>query len=260
MDKISQKNRIHLLDEIRGFAVLCMVIYHGLYILGDFFSQRWATDLFDGLTPVEPFFAGLFIAVCGISCSLSHSNLKRGIKIFSVALGFTFVTAVIMPLMGFVECEIWFGILHFLGVCVLIYALIEKKSRGFNPYMGILACAILFPFFSGIEQGVLSYGNLIVLNIPKALYEHNWLVPLGIYNNNFASADYFPVFPDIFIFFAGVFGGRILKAKGFPDYAYKSRAPFFALLGRKAFIVYIIHMPIIAGFAYGIEFVINLVK
>ena len=60
----NEKKRIHLLDEIRGFAVFCMVLYHGFFILGELFEVEAATKLFDFFTPVEPFFAGIFIFVC----------------------------------------------------------------------------------------------------------------------------------------------------------------------------------------------------
>ena len=256
----TEKNRIHLLDEVRGFAVFCMVFYHGFYILSDFFGVEIAGKLFDFFTPVEPFFAGLFIIVCGISCSLSHSNLKRGLKIFGVALALSFVTIVIMPAINIDGAQIYFGILHFLGVSVLIHALIGKKTEKINPYIGIIACAMLYPFFSGIETGTLSYGEIFVLKIPEVFYNTNWLMPLGIYSKDFYSADYFPIFPSIFIFFAGVFIGRIFKEKGFPNYSYKQRVTFFGWLGKKAFIIYILHMPIIAGIAYGISSIINLIS
>lgn len=253
----SVKKRIHLLDEIRGLAVFCMVIYHAFFILGELFEVEIANRLFDFFVPVEPFFACLFIGVCGLSCSLSRSNLKRGIKIAAAAAAFTLVTVFILPAFGVTGLEIYFGILHFLGFCVILYSLTSKKVNRINPYVGILACAVLYPFFSGIEQGVLSYGSLFVLKLPQVLYTVNWFVPLGIYSPSFASADYFPVFPDIFVFFAGVFIGRLLSEKGFPEYSYKQRIKFFGFLGRKAFIIYIIHMPLIAGIAYVISAVIN---
>lgn len=256
----NEKKRIHLLDEIRGFAVFCMVLYHGFFILGELFEVEAATKLFDFFTPVEPFFAGIFIFVCGISCSLSRSNTKRGIKILIAALALTLVTCLILPAFQVDGLQIYFGILHFLSCCILIYALLSEKIGKLNPLYGIIACAVLFPFFSGIESGVLSYGKLIVLHLPQVLYKTNYLCPLGFYNPEFACADYFPLFPDIFIFFAGVFSGIYLTAKGFPEYSYKQRIPFFGFLGRKAFIIYLAHMPVIAGIAYAVEFIVNHIR
>lgn len=254
---LTEKKRIHLLDEIRGFAVFCMVIYHGFFIAGEVFGIEAGTKAFEFFMPVEPLYACIFIFICGLSCSLSRSNLKRGLKVAGTAAAFTLVTCLILPALGITGLEIYFGILHFLGACILLYSVTEKKVKRINPYAGILVCAVLFPFFAGIEKGTLNYGNIIVFNLPDFLYRTNYLMPLGFYNNEFGSADYFPIFPDIFVFFAGVFTGIIMKAKGFPEYSYKARIPFFGFLGRKAFIIYIVHMPVIYVVLYGIELIIN---
>lgn len=258
MESISKaNNRIHFLDEIRGVAVFCMIFYHAFFILGGFFGFPWANDLFDFFMPVQPFFAGIFIFICGISCTLSRSNLKRGLILLGIALGMTFVTALIMPKMGFVECEIYFGILHFLSASIIIHALFLKRIGKSSVFTGILVCAILYAFTSGISEGRLAYGELVSFVLPEKLYETNLLMPLGIYNSDFFSADYFPLFPDIFIFFAGAFAGKHFIAKGYPDWCYENKLPFFSFLGRNALVIYIAHMPLIFGFAYGIDLLIN---
>ncbi len=259
MENISKaKNRIHILDEIRGLAVFCMIFYHAFYILNTPFGIDGAKKLFDFFLPVQPLFAGIFIFICGISCTLSRSNLKRGLILLGIALGMTFVTAFIMPKLGFVECEIYFGILHFLSISILIYTAFSKKIRKTSLLIGIIACVMLYAFTSKIGEGVLAYGNLISFALPKKLFETNYLVPLGIYNSDFFSADYFPLFPDIFIFFAGVFAGKHFIAKGYPEWCYENKLPFFSFLGRNALVIYVIHMPVIFGVMYGIDLIFNL--
>ncbi len=259
MDIISKdKKRIHLLDEIRGLAVFCMIFYHAFYILDTSFGSNGAKELFDFFLPVQPLFAGIFIFICGISCTLSGSNLKRGLILLGIAVGMTFVTAFIMPKIGFVECEIYFGILHFLSVSILIYTLLSKRIAKVSLFSGILVCAVLYAFTSKIGEGFLSYGNLFSFALPEKLYETNWLVPLGIYNADFFSADYFPIFPDIFIFFAGIFAGKHFIAKGYPEWCFENKLPFFSFLGRNALVIYIAHMPLIFGVAYVIDLIINL--
>lgn len=252
------QNRIYFLDELRGLAVFCMVFYHAFYILDSMFAFEPAAKLFEFFMPVQPMFAGIFISVCGVSCSLSKSNLRRGLRLLAVAAGFTLVTAVIMPMLGFVECEVYFGILHFLSVCIIIYALIENKLSAALPVGGILACAVLYPFFSGISEGFLNYGNLFWIKIPDVLYTTNLLVPLGIYKTDFFSADYFPLLPNIFIFFAGVFAGRYFKSVSFPEWMHKSRAAFLAFLGRNALVIYIAHMPVIYILAFAADYVVKM--
>lgn len=257
VNSVNERKRIHLLDEVRGIAILCMVLYHGFFIAGETFGYEWGTAAFDFYTPLEPFFACVFIFVCGISCSLSRNNLKRGLKLLAVALGISFVSCVVMPALKFEGAEIYFGILHFLSVCILIYALAEKGIKMINPYAGILVCAVLFPLFSGIEHGTLNYGNVFVLNLPEVLYKTNYLMPFGLYNGSFHSADYFPVFPDIFVFFAGVFAGIHFSEKGFSRFTYEKRAPFFGFIGRHTLIIYILHMPVIFGILYIADLIIR---
>ena len=203
------KNRIHFLDELRGLAVFCMVFYHAFYIIGEFFGAYEAEYLFNFFMPVQPIFAGIFIFLCGISCTLSKSNLKRGTLLLGIALGMTLVTAIIMPKMGFYNCEIYFGILHFLSVSILIFAILSKAFGKTSPYAGILVCAVLYAFTSRIESGVLDYGELISIPIPQSLYESNVLMPLGIYAPGFFSADYFPLFP-------GCLCGKVFFIKRLP--------------------------------------------
>lgn len=256
-NRTDAKKRINFLDELRGIAVFCMIFYHAFFILGSFFEWDFANNLFDFFMPVQPFFAGVFIFICGISCTLSKNNLKRGTILLAVALGLTLVTAVVMPKLGFIDCEIYFGILHFLSVSIIIFSLFSKLINKVHPFSGILICAVLYAFTSGVGDGQLSYGELIVLNLPESLYESDILMPLGIYSSSFFSADYFPMFPDIFIFFAGAFSGIYFLAKGYPEWCYSQRVPFFSFLGRNALLIYIAHMPVIFAAAYCIDLIIK---
>lgn len=249
------KNRIHFIDEVRGFAVLCMIIYHGFYLFGTFFDNEAAMRFFEFFMPVQPIFAGAFIFICGISCTFSKNNIKRGLILLGIALGMTLVTTLIMPAVGFTGCEIYFGILHFLAVSVLLYTVLSKPLFGIMPFAGIILCAVLYAFTSGIEKGNLSYGELFSLTLPQSLYETNILMPLGIHTKDFTAADYFPLFPQIFIFFSGVFSGMYLSQKGYPDWSKKKRISFLSFLGRNALLIYVVHMPVI----YAVGYVINVI-
>ena len=81
-----EKKRIHFMDEVRGLDILLMVIFHAAYVAGWIFHWEWGRQFFLFFKPVEPFFSGIFIFICGISCRLSRSNLKRGLMIGACAL------------------------------------------------------------------------------------------------------------------------------------------------------------------------------
>ena len=65
-------------------------------------------------------FVTLFLTICGISCTFSKSNVKRGIKIIGAGLIVTLATVIISKVSGD-EFYIIFGILSTLGVSVLLY-------------------------------------------------------------------------------------------------------------------------------------------
>ena len=252
------EKRICFIDEVRGLAVFCMVFYHAFYILDSVFGYSWAAELFDFFTPVQPFFAGLFIFLCGVSCSLSRSNFKRGLRILIAAAVVTLFTAVIMPALNFVDCEIWFGILHFLSVCVLVSALFKRVTAKIPSGVGLALCAVLYFFTSNISSGRLGFGDVLSISLPAEWYQTDWLAPTGIYSPSFFSADYFPIFPLIFVFFAGVYSGKYCKKVGFPEWMNPKRIGFFGFLGRNAFVIYIAHMPLIYILTVIIQFVIGL--
>ena len=72
------RERIHLIDEIRGFSIIMMVIYHAAYDVVVIFNVDFPLFYHPVIRFLEPLFAGLFIFVSGMSGRLSRSNLKRG--------------------------------------------------------------------------------------------------------------------------------------------------------------------------------------
>ena len=88
------KVRYAFLDELRGFMVVCMVVYHGLCLGSYTFGIKAMESVFKFFMPVEPLFAATFILLCGFCTVYSHSNLCRGLKLAAVALAVTAVTLV----------------------------------------------------------------------------------------------------------------------------------------------------------------------
>ena len=89
-----EKVRYHLLDEIRGFAVLCMIFFHGFYAVGMILDYRLAYTLIRIFDPAEPYFAALFIFISGVCSTLSSSNFKNFLRLALVAVGISLVTVV----------------------------------------------------------------------------------------------------------------------------------------------------------------------
>ena len=236
---------IHLMDEIRGFAVLCMIFYHAFYTLAYIYGIDWGMALLRFFMPAEPFFAGAFIFLSGISSDLSRSNLKRGAKLFLVALVVSLATWIVVP-----QELIVFGILHFLSICMMLYGLCKPFLDRFRfSWWQILVCALLYACTMDISRGVVFFA----IQLPDTLFQTSFLFPFGIPGPGFRSSDYFPLFPWIFVFFAGGFFGKLAAGGKFPAFAYKSRIPFLSWMGRHALILYVVHQPVIYGVTWLLE-------
>ena len=243
--------RIYFLDELRGFALLAMVVHHALYDIGFVLGYDWGYRAFDFLCLLQPIFWGIFIITSGICSRLSRNTAKRGIIVLGCGLAVTLATAVIMPLMGITGAEIYFGILSCLGCCMIITGLLMKPIEKMNPVAGMLITAALFAIFYSVGNGSLLFG---LIKLPRALYSTNWLMPLGFYKEGFFSADYFPLLPWAFMFLFGAFLGGYAKAGAFPQTLYKSRSKFLQKIGKNSLWVYLLHQPILYVIMYAISF------
>lgn len=231
------------MDELRGLCVCLMIAHHALFTLGYLFGVGWAMWLFDTLAWFSPFFAGVFILLCGVSCHLSHSNLRRGLRLLLIAVGMTVVLLIVMP--GEV---IWFGVLHFLAVALLIYAGLHRPLDRVPARWALPLCAVLFCLFWHMppkEGGYVGLFSLVLWRVPESLQAKAWLAPLGL--GSFVSADYFPLFPWLFCFLAGTVLGRAVKSGRVPAALYRRRVPALAFVGRNALWLYLLHQPVIYG-------------
>ena len=245
------KRRVGLMDDLRGFCVFCMIFYHAFVLMSDGFGWAAGTRLFAFFAPSEPWFAGVFILLCGISCRLSHSNWARGGKLLLIAVLITLVTAFVLPRIGLPGMAIWFGILHLLSVCILLFALLEKPLTRLPPTAGILIFLVLLVLFrnwvdrTGNVGGSFGLWGPLVWQMPLAWHNFKWLFPLGIMHFRFYSADYFPLIPYAFLFFTGTFLGIYVRDGRLPEWAYPKRSRLFSWLGTHALLIYVLHMPVI---------------
>lgn len=249
----AETKRIELLDELRGFAIVAMIIHHAFLAIGDVTASAWGYEMFDRLCVVQPVFWGIFIIISGICTRLSRSPVRRGAIVLAAGMIITLVTAVIMPLIGMDGAQIYFGILHCLGCCMIITGLLMPIIEKINPIWGMLICAVLFAITYNISTGSLLFG---LIALPEQLYQTNYLMPLGIYNQSFYSADYFAIFPWIFMFQFGAFFGKYAKDGAFPQWTYKKHSRFFGFVGRNSLWFYLGHQVVIYAILYAIVYII----
>lgn len=251
-EEAHKPQRIHFFDELRGFAIIAMVFYHGFVSVGYIFHIPWGTALVDFFYPVQPLFAAVFIVLSGISSMLSRNNYSRGFKLMLISLVVTAVTIFVTPGM-----EILFGILHFLSICMLLFGICKKFIVKIPVQLGFWLCVVLFILTYNIPLGYFEFEPYFSIKLPSVLYSTSFLFPLGFPSSSFYSSDYFPLIPWFFLFIAGGFLGANVKKGKVPKFMYKKHVPFLALVGRWSLWIYIAHQPVIFGILTVVQWLSN---
>ena len=120
------KHRIWELDVFRGFCILGVVVVHFVYDLTDLYGiLRWdAPALFQF---VQNWGGVLFLLLSGICATLGSRSVRRGIIVFTCGMICTAVTAGMYLLdMADKYIIIYFGVLHCLGLCMVLWAALKK--------------------------------------------------------------------------------------------------------------------------------------
>lgn len=241
----NRKQRLFALDEIRGIAIILMVLYHMLYYMTFMFPFPYSTGIMRYAINFEPVICSTFILLCGLCSVFSRSNIKRGLKLLAVSAAITIGSIIIVP-----DFAVYFGILHFLSVATIFFGLLNKPLAKAPVGISLALCAVLFIFTYGILYGYVGIPGLIYFDLPKFLTSTDYLFMFGFRTPDFVSSDYFPIFPWIFLFLFGSFLGFKGIKNGFPAALYKKRCTFLAFLGRHSLIIYIVHIPIVYGLVY----------
>jgi len=229
--------RLWEIDAARGIAVLMMIAFHFLFDLSYFRGFSIAVDSGFWLVFARVTLA-MFLLLVGISLSLSHARnrrttshyLKRGMKIFCYGLAITAITLAAFP-----QSAIWFGVLHCIGVSIIL-AIPLLQYRRLNLLLGlafIIAGSCLAAFTFGFP----------------------WLLWLGFQPAAFYTFDYVPLLPWFGVVLVGLFLGKVLCANR--KQKQRKQLPYtgqLCWLGRHSLLIYLIHQPILVGlllFAFG---------
>lgn len=105
---------------------------------------------------------------------------------------------------------------------------------------------LLFAVTYGINDGILGFFRIELVRLPEVFYGNLFATFLGFTEKYFFSADYFSVFPWVFLYFTGYFLYRLWSAKKLPDAKCLDRnMPVLTKIGKKSLIVYMLHQPIL---------------
>ena len=229
------KQRVWELDALRGLCVLGMVVIHLVYDLVDLYGLLdWEYPVLYSF--VQNWGGVLFLLISGICVTLGSRCVRRGLIVFACGLLVTAATAGMYFLkMADQSIIIYFGVLHCLGICMLLWPVFRKL-----PIWTLAATGAILAAAGLLLQGLTA--------------NHFWLVPFGIVFPGFASSDYFPLLPHLGFFLLGAVLGKTLYREK------KSLLPgvspnnpllrFLQLWGKHSLWIYLLHQPLLSGILY----------
>ena len=227
----NSKPRIWELDALRGVCILCVIVVHFLFDLSffgglDLTLPAWYVFL-------QEYGGAIFVVLSGVCVTLGSKSVRRGLIVFSCGMLITAVTYGMYRLgMSGMDVVVKFGVLHLLGVCMLVYPAFKKLPPAALALLG-LAIAITGYAIRGI------------------IVPQRWLFPLGLTYEGFTSSDYFPLFPQLGYFLIGAAIGKTAyreKKTLLPGSFQKTGiARFFCWCGRQSLFIYLLHQPIVYG-------------
>lgn len=232
MSEIKKKERVWEVDFLRGLLIFSMIYLHIIFDLEYFFGMN--VDYDGGINGILVKIVGpLFIIVSGMSTAFSRNSFKRGLLVLSIALVITLSSYIYNP-----EFVIMFGILHFIGVCMIVSPLFKKL-----PTLWLFALS-----------AVLASTYLI---LPHIKVTHNYLFMFGLYNSNFTSSDYYPLLPYLWGFLFGMGLSRILYKEKKSIFPFTLKSNFVNFVGKNSLYFYLGHQPLILAV---ITIVIQIIK
>ena len=241
--EVKEKTRLHLLDTLRGFLLVNMIAYHGMWNLVYLFgvSMPWYRGSLGYLW--QQFICWSFILLSGFCWAMSRNHLKRGVLVFGGGALVSLVTCILMP-----ETRILFGVLTCIGSCMLLMIPLEKLLNKLSAVVGIILSIAFFFLLRNCPSGSLGFEKLVICKLPPWLYRNYLTAYLGFPHGGFFSSDYFPLLPWFFLFLTGYFLFRITTDKNWNKKLFaRGRVPLLNWMGRHSLLVYLLHQPVLYG-------------
>ncbi len=272
--------RYQLLDTLRGFSLVSMILFHACWDLVYLFGYDW--PWYKG-TPGylwQQSICWMFILISGFCMGLKQErralpfadkrgtaeensslqfagkqgvakenrslwrDCKRGLVVLAAGILITIATLIFSP-----QTKIIFGVLFFLGISMILTAMLRPAFQKIPPFIGMLCAGVLFFVLRNINDGNLGFEGIVLCPLPKFLYEQGLLATFfGFQDKNFFSTDYFSLIPWYFLFLTGYFLCRCFLEKNssaaLPEF-FKKGIPVFEIIGQHSLPVYLLHQPVI---------------
>ena len=226
---MEKTNRIWELDALRGIMILGVVFIHFCFDLDYFLGVDLIRNPVVQLVMDR---CGMsFVVLSGLCATLGRRSLRRGAQVFGCGMLITAVTAG-MVLLGLADrfLIIYFGVLHLLGVCMMLWPLLRRLPVWARLALGLALIGLGYWF-------------------QTVTVDTFWLVPFGLVPPDFSSSDYFPLLPGLGWFLLGACLGTALyrqRRSLLPNFPVQNPAVrFFRWCGTHSLWIYLLHQPVL---------------
>ncbi|OPX87137.1 MAG: hypothetical protein A4E53_02597 [Pelotomaculum sp. PtaB.Bin104] len=217
--------RIWEIDLFRSMAIVLMVIFHTVVDLNRYYGTN--IDYLNGFWYWEGKASALiFIFLAGLSSGFSKDNLTRGGKVLAYGMLITLLTYIF-----FKEQYIRFGILHLLGISMLLFPLVIKMNN-----LLLLICAAVIAFAA--------------IPVQSALVNTSLLLPFGVMYRGFTTLDYYPLIPYFSVFMLGIVAYRSYYYQKRSLYRVSFNNKYITTLSKHSLAIYLIHQPVIIAIVF----------
>ena len=255
-----RRNRVWEIDFLRGVVFIIVFLYHACWdisMIPQLFSNyydlandsfRSVVDLADKIFTMPGhslgvvIVAGTFLFLTGVCCTFSRNNALRGAKIFCWGMVITIATVVLSVVGQMNDMLIVFGILHCIGLTVLLYGLWEIVERKLNFKTPAWVYLILGLAFIGLgtylEHWYPGYRGF-------SFQQMNLKNILGnIIGTSYSYGDSFPLFPNAGTILLGIGIGKLVYGgkRGKISICPALDGPWFApvkFIGRHSLVLYL---------------------
>lgn len=228
---LAKLERIQTIDLIRGVDIILMVLFNYSVTLS-YFRLLYIQSSFLYWFIFPRAIASIFIFLSGVVAYTSYENhrgnfnkkyFKRGLILLIFATFITLSTYIFVP-----EGTIFFGILHFFAVSSFLVPFFIKYNK-LNLIIGLL---------------ITLFGSYLQLTE----FNFSYLFWLGFIPKDLFTFDYFPLMPWLGVLLLGIYYGKYITRKT-ANTKFKSKlGSIFIFLGKKSFIIYLIHQPLLILF------------
>lgn len=244
---LSNSERLHGLDALRGGACCLMLLYHlcfDLNYLG--FLQNWGLpaqtfnqDAFWLTT--RSLIVSLFLVIVGYSLQLNAERNFQGFwqrcgQLLGCACAVSLGSAIVFP-----QSWIFFGILH----CILLASLIGRPLASYPALCWLLAGAILT--LHVLWQSPLLLAN----NLPQSMpwFDQSAWLWLGLVSEKPYTEDYVPLVPWLACVLLGMALAHLPNLRPALAKHLPAVRPL-AWLGRHSLSFYMLHQPVLLGLLF----------